>query len=414
MDVKTCLLAGALALAALAPPAAAAPGDLDPSFSGDGLVSTLTSPDTFVPRAVAIQPDGRIVVAGHSCDTGTCGPTGDSSFRLLRYPPDGGLDTDFGAGGMVTTAVGVGRSQAFDVVVRGDGRIVAGGVGSVDAADPGSFALAVYGPDGRLDPAFGAGGRALLRVGDGFDAISDLLLETGDRVVAVGQAELGGRDRFALARLDRRGVPDPSFGADGRVVVPTSAPYAYAAGGARLPDGRVVAVGASGQSSAVEQLRFSGVAVGAGGTAGPPWTRPVGASYSYANAAAAPADGRVLSAGVATQRSGHPAMALMRTSPEGAPDPSWDGEGTALARARDGSVATDVVLEPGGRAVAAGHSSAGPLHAFMLARFDAGGALDRGFGGRGLVLTDFPGTRVARATALARQGDGKLVAAGVA
>src|SRR5215218_8395866 len=160
MDVKVRLVAAALAALGLcAPPAAAAPGDLDPAFSGDGRVSTLTSPDTFMARAVAVQQDGRIVVAGYSCDTGTCGPTGDSSFRLVRYTPDGGLDTDFGAGGMVTTAVGAGRSQAFDVIVRPDGRIVTGGVASADASDPGSFALVGYGSNGSLDPGFGAGGR---------------------------------------------------------------------------------------------------------------------------------------------------------------------------------------------------------------------------------------------------------------
>src|SRR5215204_4669249 len=142
MDVKRRVFAAVLvAFASMAAPAAAAPGDLDPSFSNDGRVSTLTSPDTFVARAVAIQPDGRIVVAGYSCDTGTCGPTGDSSFRLVRYTPDGGLDTDFGARGMVTTAVGAGRSQAFDVAVRPGGRIIAGGVASADPSDPGSFAL---------------------------------------------------------------------------------------------------------------------------------------------------------------------------------------------------------------------------------------------------------------------------------
>ena len=137
---------------------AATPGDLDPSFSNDGRVSTLTSPDTFVARAVAVQPDGRIVVAGYSCDTGTCGPTGDSSFRLVRYTADGGLDTDFGMGGMVTTPMGAGRSQAYDVLVRPDGKIVVGGVASMDVADPGSFALARYLPDGRLEPASAAAG----------------------------------------------------------------------------------------------------------------------------------------------------------------------------------------------------------------------------------------------------------------
>jgi uncharacterized delta-60 repeat protein len=160
MDVRRRLLAAALAALALtAAPAAAAPGDLDPSFSNDGRVSTLTSPDTFVARAVAVQPDGRIVVAGYSCDIGTCGPTGDSSFRLVRYTADGGLDTDFGMGGMVTTPIGAGRSQAYDVLVRSDGRIVVGGVASVDTADPGSFALARYLPDGEPDGDFGSAAR---------------------------------------------------------------------------------------------------------------------------------------------------------------------------------------------------------------------------------------------------------------
>jgi uncharacterized delta-60 repeat protein len=415
MDVKVRLLAPALAaLAICAPPAGAARGDLDVSFSGDGRVSTLTSPDTFVPRAVAVQPDGRIVVAGYSCDTGTCGPTGDSSFRLVRYTPDGGLDTDFGAGGMVTTAVGIGRAQAFDVVVRANGTIVAGGVATDGTSDAGSFALVGYRANGTLDPSFGAGGRVITHVGSGFDAISDLVPSAGGRLVAIGQAEAAGLTRFALARYDSRGTPDPGFGSGGTVVVATAAPYAYAAAGAALPDGRVVAVGASGASSAVESLRFSGTPVGSGGGASAPWIRPVGASYSYANAAVALSDGRVLSAGVATERTGNPAMALVRTSPEGALDRSWDTDGVALVRARDATVAADVLLDPEGRAVAAGHSSAGASHVFALARFDGAGALDPSFGGGGLVLTGFPGATVARATALARQGDGKLVVAGIA
>ena len=416
MDVKLRVLAAALAaLAVCAPPAAAAPGDLDASFSGDGRVSTLTSPDTFVARAVAIQPDGRIVVAGYSCDTGTCGPTGDSSFRLVRYTRDGGLDTDFGQGGMVTTPVGAGRSQAFDVLVRPGGTIVAGGVASADAGDPGSFALVGYKANGMLDRSFGSGGRVITRVGTGFDAISDLVPGMGDHFTAVGQANADGRDGMALARYDRRGMPDASFGDMGTVDVPTSAPYAYAAAGAELPDGRVVAVGASGANSATESLRFSGTPVAFSGAATPaPWIRPVGASYSYANAAVALPDGRVLSAGVATERLGNPAMGLVRTSPTGVLDRSWDGDGLALARVHDGTVATDVLLDPEGRAVAAGDATAGDVHDFALARFDGAGALDRGFGAGGMVLTSFPGTTMARATAIAQQADGKVVVAGIA
>ena len=414
MDVRLRLLAVSLAALALcAPPATAAPGDLDTSFSGDGRVSTLTSPDTFVARAVAMQPDGRIVVAGYSCNTGTCGPTGDSSFRLLRYTSDGGLDTDFGQGGMVTTTVGVGRSQAFDLIVRADGSIVAGGVASADGSDPGSFALVGYKANGTLDTSFGTGGRVITRVGEGFDAISDLVPGFGDHFTAVGQANADGRDRLALARYDRRGKPDQSFGDMGNVVAPTSAPYAYGAAGAQLPDGRVVAVGASGNNAATESLRFSGTAVGDSGGATAPWVRPVGASYSYANAVVALADGRVLSAGVATERLGSPAMALMRTSPTGVLDRTWDGDGLATARAGGGTVASDLVLDAEGRALAAGDATLGADHAFAVARFDGAGALDPSFGG-GIVLTSFPGTSRARATGIARQADGKLVVAGIA
>jgi hypothetical protein len=71
----------------------------------------------------------------------------------------------------------------------------------------------------------------------------------------------------------------------------------------------------------------------------------------------------VLAVGVATDRS---EMALVRSSAEGVLDGSWDADGSGLVRTRDGSVATDVVLEPDGRAVAAGHSSEGESHAFML------------------------------------------------
>jgi uncharacterized delta-60 repeat protein len=291
---------------------------------------------------------------------------------------------------------------------------VAGGVASADADDPGSFALVGYKANGALDTSFGSGGRVITKVGEDFDAISDLVPGAGSHFTAVGQANADGRDRFALARYDGHGVPDSTFGHMGALVVPTSAPYAYGAAGAALPDGRVVAVGASGANSATESLRFSGTPVSYSGSASPPWIRPVGASYSYANAATALPDGRVLSAGVATERLGNPAMALMRTSPDGTLDRSWDGDGLALARVEDGTVAADVLLDPAGRAVAAGDATAGDVHAFAVARFGGDGALDQGFGAGGIVLTSFPGTTMARATAIAQQPDGKLVVAGIA
>ena len=265
-------------------------------------------------------------------------------------------------------------------------------------------------------------------VGDGFDAISDLVAGRGDRVVAVGQAQVDGRDHFALARFTERGAPDPSFDAGGSLIVPTSAPYAYAAGGALLPDGRVVAVGASGQlpggrEPPPQRRRRSAPAA----------TRPAVAAPDrrvllFANAAVALPDGRVLSAGVATERSGHPGMALVRTSPEG----GRTRRGTATAP-RSSAPATarwppTSCSTPRGRAVAAGDSSPARSTRSCSPASTAPAALDRSFGAQGVVLTTFPGAAMrarprsrARATASssspaspARRGSGPQCGGGTA
>ena len=346
----------ALALTVLivtAPSATAAPGELDPSFSSDGRVTTLGTSQTFVPRALAVQADGRIVVAGYSCDTGTCGPTGDSSFRLTRYTADGGLDTDFGSGGTVTTAVGAGRSQAYDVVLEPDGSIVAGGVASADGSDPGSFALVRYRPNGALDPSFGSGGEVITRIGNGFDAISDLVVTPGGGLAAIGQAEQSGATRFALARFDAAGALDPDSAA-GAPSLAASGSYAFGAAGAVLPDGRIVAVGASGASSDVSDFRFTTVRSGPQGTLEPARMAPIGNSYSFANAAAALGDGRVLSAGVATDAGGRAGMALVRLTAAGRPRPElgwrrrrWRGSGTAPSQQTSSCSPTGARSRPG-------------------------------------------------------------------
>src|SRR3954470_12398778 len=191
-----CLLALLFAV-----PAWAAPGDLDPSFSGDGRVS-LPAAGSFVTRALALAPDGSIVIAGASCAPdpatadATCLREGATSFRLARLTRDGGLDSEFGDGGFVTTPVGAGRSQAFDVLVLPSGAIVAGGVAR-DADGRDALALVRYDDRGALDPAFGRGGIVVQRVGSGFSAVTALARGPGGTIVAAGQSE----GRLLVARF---------------------------------------------------------------------------------------------------------------------------------------------------------------------------------------------------------------------
>ena len=96
-------------------------GSLDTSFDSDGKVTTAIGSGNDYACSVAIQSDGKIVVAGYS-DNGS-----NDDFALVRYNTDGSLDTTFDSDGKVTTAIGSGDDQAFSVAIQSDGKIVAAG-----------------------------------------------------------------------------------------------------------------------------------------------------------------------------------------------------------------------------------------------------------------------------------------------
>jgi uncharacterized delta-60 repeat protein len=101
-------------------------------------------------QAVAIQPDGKVIAAGSAGNP-------NSVFALARYKLNGSLDSSFGSGGQLTTSLGLNlNGGAKGVAIQGDGKIVVAGF----AAAPGTqeFALVRYNPDGSLDTNFGTGG----------------------------------------------------------------------------------------------------------------------------------------------------------------------------------------------------------------------------------------------------------------
>jgi uncharacterized delta-60 repeat protein len=95
-------------------------GSLDASFGGDGKVTTDFTPGDDDGYSVALQADGRIVVAGQAGSRNT-------KFALARYETDGSLDTTFGENGKLTTDLTPGYDSVYQVVVQPDGKIVAGG-----------------------------------------------------------------------------------------------------------------------------------------------------------------------------------------------------------------------------------------------------------------------------------------------
>src|SRR6266542_2803930 len=161
--------------------ALAAGGELDPSFAGDGWAEVDLGEAEFA-HAVAVQRNGRIVVAGETdCPLAVC-------FALVRFLPDGHLDWSFGANGVVRTMFArYGASRAYDVAVQPNGRIVAVGMRfrGGDAQDDELFAVARYLPDGRLDRSFSRDGLASVDFGFGdADAAAVALQPNGKILVA--------------------------------------------------------------------------------------------------------------------------------------------------------------------------------------------------------------------------------------
>jgi len=212
-------------------------GRLDPSFGRAGKVLTAigTRSDDEA-RAVAIQRDGRIAVAG-SHQRGN-----RFTYALARYTPNGRLDPGSGGRGAMTTTVGS-MSAASALAIQYDGDLVVGGGTWAPSV---GFALARYRPNGSLDPNFGSCGTVTTAFGGGgLPSVSGLAIEPDGKLVAAGSDPLNIYG-FLLARYNSDGSPDASFGKDGKATTtfPTSSEDDLNAM-VLQPDGKIVAVGAT-------------------------------------------------------------------------------------------------------------------------------------------------------------------------
>ncbi|MEV4709402.1 delta-60 repeat domain-containing protein [Actinoplanes sp. NPDC049316] len=218
-----------------------AAGRPDRTFGAGGVVSTdLGGADET--RAVAVQPDGRIVT------TGVAQVRADTDFATARYTTDGALDTSFGDGGVVITDVRRAESDddARDLAVQPEGSIVAAGASAAGRGTNDDFALVRYRSDGSLDPAFGDDGMVVTDIGHGStDKALAVTLQPDHRIVAAGVSGLPRLGDFALARYGGDGRLDVTFGDGGTIVTDvtggTADDEAFAV--AAVTDHTVLAVG---------------------------------------------------------------------------------------------------------------------------------------------------------------------------
>ncbi len=361
--------------------AQAAPGDLDPTFSGDGKQTTDFGYGDNSAAATVRQPDGKIVVVGRV----TASDAGD--FALARYNPNGSLDTSFSGDGRQTTNLG-GNDGANAVALQSNGKIIAAGSEGDD------FALARYNPNGSLDTTFSGDGKQTTDFGAFFERANGVALQGDGKIVAVG----GGGGDFALARYNSNGSLDTSFSGDGKQTTDFGG-FDEAAGVAVQGDGKIVAVGSAGEDFTIARYNTNGSLDTSFSGDGKQTT----GDFFEATGVALQGDGKIVAVG-----SGTGGFALVRYNPNGSLDTSFSGDGKQTTDfGTDFDEATGVALQPDGKVVAVGFSNG----RFALARYNANGSLDVSFSGDGKQTTDF-GTAFDEATGVALQPDGRIVVGG--
>ncbi len=334
-------------------------GSLDTSFGQGGYVFP-DLPGLVAVRlyGVALQPDGRILIAGDGSAASI------QRIQVQRLLADGSLDPSFGSAGSVVHTLPSGSATVRDVVLQDDGKILVVG-SSLDGFTSADLDVLVtrLQPDGSLDPSFGVGGHAIVdAVQDREDVADSVLVQADGSLIVGGRGRVtdGGADfipfDFLLLRLDPNGALDPSFGNGGTRLYELTPFHDTVFDLAQLPDGRIVAAGSAGRA---------------------PWRFAFG---------------------------------LLCTDANGEPDAGFGVGGRRLIDfpGTPSSFARRVAIDPSGR-ILVGGSSQFPdnpgFDIFSLARVDDTGTLDPSFGVAGRAHVDLPDHRPDRGLALALDGD---------
>ncbi len=192
-------------------------GTFDTSFGSGGTLFTTIPGGTGqdVGSGIAIQPDGKILVTGHSRQAGPI-----FVGFVARFMPDGSLDASFGFGG-ITQLVAPGTQQAFArrVAVLPDGRIVVVGTIFDNLGGAGRPAAARLMPDGTFDATF-ASGWVIASFGGKTGFTYDLAVQPNKKPVLAGLrsdvSDAAGAFAATTIRFDASGAIDPSWGGAGR------------------------------------------------------------------------------------------------------------------------------------------------------------------------------------------------------
>jgi uncharacterized delta-60 repeat protein len=379
-----------MALAALP-----APGQIDPTFAGfgGGITGFLIENRTANTSSMLIQPDGKIVTTGFS---GT-----SNELRVFRYVPNGLRDLTFGVAGRVSFP---GLFTASKVALQSDGKIVVGGTRNND------FHVARLTATGALDSSFDGDGW-FADIDNQLSILSDIIVQADGKIVACGDAKVGGDADFGIARYLTDGRRDTGFSGDGKLTVPFG-DEDVCESVVQQPDGKLVVAGSRDSTSILGDNDFAVARILSSGTLDSTFdgdgklTTGFGGDEDATDAILQP-DGKIVVLGTPPPAGGNKSF-MARYLPSGKLDSTFDGDGK---RSIPVDRLTALALQPDGKFLAMGaHTSPDGDRKFALYRLLSNSALDSSFDFDGVAWYDFGGRDIGADVAV--QPDGRILFAG--
>jgi len=346
-------------------------GTLDNSFDMDGKVSTDFNSSMDIAVALKIQPDGKIIAAGYTHYNLI------ASFAMARYNTDGSLDDSFGTGGLITT-VFTDYDEATAIALQDDGKILLAGWTHEDG-NYRDFAIARYNTDGSLDNSFGTGGKIITDFLGFHDTSEGIAIQADGKIIAVGYSgseDTYGGD-FGLVRYNADGSFDATFGVGGKIRTDYYGDSDWARSVVIQPDGKIVVGGSAhtayGNDFGLARYNTDGVLDTSFDEDGKVTSSFLNQYSDAGYSVALQEDGKIILAGYFGETGDVSKFGMVRYNTDGSHDFDFGFLGMVNTDFwGPWDICSSIAIQPDNKIVLAGHSSDGSESTFAIARFLSG------------------------------------------
>lgn len=373
-------------------------GQLDSSFSADG-IQTVNLMQLNIGFDVKQHPEtNKIYMLGYG---------NSQEFLLMRFNPDGSLDTSFDSDGMVSINASLRADYGTSLELLPNGKILLSGY-STSIGEEYRGLLVQLNADGSLDNTFANGGIIEKKSLYSLDYAYSSIVQTDGKIIEVGYTHNTGNADMVITRYLADGFLDPSFSNNGILTVDIAGGTDRAYGVVQQANGQLIIAGESYNGSNSD---FTLVRVNNDGTVDGIVRTAVGDGYDRIRAITQQADGKLLVAG-SSQESGFTHLTLARYSESGVLDPTFGDQGIVVSTIlSSNATAFSLTLQSNGQIVVAGSTDSGLTSQVIVKRFETDGTVDNSFNGTG-TFSQAIGVNNDALYSVIQQADGKLVMAG--